>query len=420
MAKVLSILALLLAVGKFSEALDNGLVLTPPMGWLSWERFRCNTDCKNDPENCISERLFMEMAERMAKGGFKEAGYEYIISDDCWLNKSRDADGFLIPDPERFPNGIKFLSDYVHSLGLKFGIYEDIGTFTCGGFPGIAGHEKQDMQTFADWGVDYIKIDGCYKDPNTFPQVYPDVGRYINETGRPMVYSCEWPLYVNSNVTIPWVNISNTCNLWRGYGDVQDDYNSLVDIAEWYAENQDVLIPIAGPGRWNDPDMLIIGDFELSFDQQKTQMALWSVLAAPLLMSNDLRHLEPQFRRILLNRNVIAVSQDKLGIQGRRIVDSLKGNGVEVWVRPITPTAQTVDATVFSFAVLLWSRRDDGVPFAVSNPISAYGLTSKTGYFLRNLYTNQDYGFFRPTDVLTVRVNPSGVIFFKATPVIAG
>ncbi|OQV16461.1 Alpha-N-acetylgalactosaminidase [Hypsibius exemplaris] len=417
--KIIFLCTLLSAVGPFCDGLNNGLALTPPMGWLAWERFRCNVDCKNDPHNCIGEVLFLEMAEKMASGGFRDAGYEYIILDDCWMNMTRDSNGFLIADPERFPSGIPFLSDYIHSVGLKFGIYEDIGTKTCGGYPGIEGYEKQDMQTFADWGVDYVKLDGCYKDPNTFPQSYPQVGAYMNQTGRPMVYSCSWPAYISGgNNTVPWQDIADSCNLWRNYDDIQDSYASLTEIVAWFAQEQDLLIPVAGPGNWNDPDMLLVGDFGLSYDQQKTQMAIWSILAAPLIMSTDLRTLEPQYRRILLNRNVIAVNQDKLGIQGRQIITS-KDKGVEVWTRPITPTAKSGNTIVYSYAVAIWNKRDDGTPYPFSNPISQYGLTSKSGYFLRDLYTNQDYGFFLPTDLLTVKVNPSGVIFFKATPVIA-
>ncbi|ESN90211.1 hypothetical protein HELRODRAFT_182708 [Helobdella robusta] len=151
-------------------ALDNGLTRTPPMGWLSWERFRCNVDCKNDPNNCISEKLFMDMADKMASGGYKKAGYEYVIIDDCWSEKKRDQNGRLQADKNRFPSGIKKLADYIHSKGLKFGIYGDFGTLTCGGYPGSIYYLEADANTFAEWGVDYFKMDGCYAEIEQFDE----------------------------------------------------------------------------------------------------------------------------------------------------------------------------------------------------------------------------------------------------------
>ncbi|GAU99193.1 hypothetical protein RvY_10229 [Ramazzottius varieornatus] len=404
---------------QYGLGLDNGLALTPPMGWLAWERFRCNVDCKNDPQNCISESLFMEMAERMATQGYKEAGYEYVILDDCWMNKSRDEKGKLTADPERFPSGIKFLAKYVHSLGLKLGIYEDIGTLTCGGYPGIEGHEEEDMKTFAEWDIDYVKLDGCYMDAAEFGTAYPRVGQFMNKTGRSMVYSCSWPAYlIDSNETLPWKDLIQYCNLWRNYDDIQDSYDSFTNIAAWFAKKQDELIPVAGPGHWNDPDMLLVGNFGLSFEQQKAQMAIWAILAAPLIMSNDLRDIGHPYRRILLNREVIAINQDVLGIQGRQTASS-RAKGIEIWTRPVTPTTTANGATVYSYAVVIWNKRDDGTPYPYAQPISSYGLTEKKGYFIRNLYTGQDYGLLQPNDVLPLKVVPSGVVMFKATPVVA-
>jgi len=152
------LLAALLTMAGLSSALDNGLARTPPMGWLAWERFRCNTDCENDPHNCISERLFMQMADLVISDGYYDAGYRYINIDDCWLAHERDRRGKLQPDATRFPSGIKALGDYVHSKGLKFGIYEDYGNYTCAGYPGILGHLKEDADTFESWGVDYVKV----------------------------------------------------------------------------------------------------------------------------------------------------------------------------------------------------------------------------------------------------------------------
>lgn len=156
---------LLFSYFKCTFSLDNGLAKTPPMGWMAWERFRCNTDCTTDPQNCISEKLFIEMAEIMAKEGYKEAGYQYVSIDDCWLENTRDKDGRLVSDKKRFPHGIRALADFVHSKGLKLGIYEDFGTKTCAGYPGSEYFLQMDAETFADWEVDMLKLDGCYSLP---------------------------------------------------------------------------------------------------------------------------------------------------------------------------------------------------------------------------------------------------------------
>ncbi len=214
----------------------------------------------------------------MVLKGFQAAGYEYIIVDDCWLASERDEDGKLQPDPERFPSGIPALAEYVsneyahvayitrsgprfifkvHSLGLKFGIYEDYGNFTCAGYPGVLGHLETDANTFAEWGVDYVKLDGCYADEDTYAEGYPEFGRYLNETGRPIVYSCSWPAYMLDDPdSVPYDDIQETCNLWRNYGDIQDSWASVLSIIDWYGDNQDLFAGYAGPGNWNDPDMV--------------------------------------------------------------------------------------------------------------------------------------------------------------------
>ncbi|NWX70275.1 NAGAB acetylgalactosaminidase, partial [Alca torda] len=313
---------LAVALALPSVALENGLALTPPMGWLAWERFRCNVDCREDPRNCISETLFYEMADRLAEDGWRDLGYKYINIDDCWSAKQRDAAGQLVPDPERFPRGIKALADYVHARGLKLGIYGDLGILTCGGYPGTTlDRVEQDAQTFAEWGVDMLKLDGCYSSGEEQAKGYPEMARALNATGRPIVYSCSWPAYQGGlppkvNYTI----LAEVCNLWRNYDDIQDSWDSVLSILDWFFANQDVLQPVAGPGHWNDPDMLIIGNFGLSYEQSRSQMALWTVMAAPLLMSTDLHTISPSAKEILQNRLMIQINQDPLGIQGRRIV----------------------------------------------------------------------------------------------------
>lgn len=394
---------------QLSQALDNGLARTPPMGWLAWERFRCNIDCKNDPENCISEKLFMKMADLMVSEGYLEAGYNILSLDDCWLDHKRSSTGKLQSDPIRFPSGIKALADYVHSKGLYFGIYEDYGNFTCGGYPGILYHLDTDAQTFADWGVDYVKLDGCYAEPAQMDQGYPEFGALLNKTGRPMVYSCSWPDYqIEEGIKPNYTYIGSVCNLWRNFDDIDDSWESVSSIIDYYGDNQDELIPVAGPGHWNDPDMLIIGNFGLSFEESRAQMAIWSVLASPLFMSVDLRTIQPEMKAILLNKNVIAVNQDPLGIQGRRVY---KKSGIEIWVKHVLPTVKNSH----SAAVVVLNRRTDGTPAHVSTTLRDIGLDSSFGYQVKELFDGLNLGVRRPDDLLAFNVNPSGAVMVKCT-----
>ncbi|CAD7091944.1 unnamed protein product [Hermetia illucens] len=392
------------------HSLDNGLALTPPMGWMHWQRFRCITDCEKFPNECISEELFMRTADVMAAEGYADAGYEYIIIDDCWMEKARGEDGRLIADRKRFPSGIKALSDYIHAKGLKFGIYEDYGTYTCAGYPGVIGYMDIDAQTFAEWDVDYVKLDGCYADIEDMDSGYPEFGRLLNATGRPMVYSCSWPVYQEYQGKMPnYEALKEHCNLWRNWGDIDDSWDSVTSITDYFAENQDRIQPHAAPGHWNDPDMLILGNFGLSYDQSKAQMAIWAILAAPLLMSADMATISPDIKGILQNKDVIAVNQDPLGIQGIRVS---KEKNIEIWTRPITPV---YDGN-HSYAVAFVSRRTDGAPYSISSIVSEMGLKNKNGYTVTDLFDKTVQArVVEPSHSFNVRVNPSGVKFFKFT-----
>ncbi|CAG0921212.1 unnamed protein product [Notodromas monacha] len=417
-------------------ALENGLARTPPMGWLAWERFRCNTDCVNDPEHCISEHLFKTMADLVVSEGYRNVGYEYINIDDCWLARERDRRGRLQPDPIRFPSGIKALADYIHSKGLKFGIYEDYGNFTCAGYPGILGHLETDAQTFAEWDVDYIKLDGCYSHPKDMDRGYPEFGYFLNITGRPMLYSCSWPYYqLVSGMQVNYTLISEHCNLWRNFDDIQDSWDSVTRTIDYYGDNQDRIVPHAGPGHWNDPDMvLIIGNFGLSYEQCRVQMGMWAIMAAPLLMSVDLRTIKPDYKAILQNRDVIAVDQDPLGIQGKRIfkvvflseivlerhprfsavssklvADHNNDKGIEIWARPVTP----IRSNRFSYAIAFLNRRVDGTPTEVSVTLQEMGLDNPAGYAIRDLFERRDLGVLTPPQRLKVDVNPSGIVLLR-------
>lgn len=397
----------LVSCSFFAEGLDNGLARTPPMGWMTWQRFRCNTDCTSDSHNCISEKLIREQADMMVSEGYLAAGYEYIVVDDCWLDHARDnVTKRLRPDPARFPSGIRALADYVHARGLKFGIYEDYGTLTCGGFPGSLDYLQKDAQTFADWTVDYLKLDGCYSDPKTMDAGYPLMGKYLNETNRPIVYSCSWPAYqIGQNPD--YKSIARHCNMWRNYDDIDDSFQSLNQITEWFAQQQETLRRFHGPGHWNDPDMLVIGNFGLSKSQSKAQMALWSVMAAPLLMSTDLTDIEPWAKEILQNRNALAINQDSMGAMGIRFN---KVNNVQMWRKPLTKLR-----TAFVF----YAPEPYGELIKVSVQLkSGLGLIDSPLFNFYETFSGKLIGQFNYTSTFTTHVQPSGsVLAFWAEPV---
>jgi len=385
--------------------LDNGLALTPPMGWLAWERFRCNTDCEDDPVNCISERLFRNMADMLVVGGWKEVGYEYIMLDDCWSSMQRSDAGELMADPDRFPSGIKALAGYVHKLGLKIGIYADYGTATCGGYPGSLGHLETDAKTFASWDVDYVKMDGCNSDPKTMDQAFPEFGRALNATGRPMIYQCEWPLYQGGAGIIPnYTRIRESCNLWRNFYDVQDNWHNILLLTDYYGDNKDGFLQWGGPGGWNDPDMLVGGNFGLSYDQARAQLALWTVLTAPLILSVDLRTIRPEFRDLLQHRGVIKISQDPLGLPGYRVA---RKEHLDFFVRPVTP----VVGGKHSLVLVILNRWDmGGTPLKVEFNTAVLGQAdSSTEYEVFDVFESTELGQFGSQDHISVHVNPLGV-----------
>lgn len=395
----------LLALMSVTAAKDDGLVRTPPMGWMSWERFRCDLDCADDPENCISEALFRDMADRLSEDGWKELGYEYVIIDDCWMLKTRDKEGRLQADPIRFPSGMAQLASYVHDRGLKLGIYADMGTYTCMGFPGTTLDKIQiDAQTFASWGVDYLKFDGCNANPLVHMLGYPLMSMALNATGRPIVYSCSWPAYLGG--LPPLVNynlVGKFCHLWRNYYDIQDSWDSLLGITDWFFNNQDDIQPAAGPGRWNDPDMLIIGNFGLSMDQSRSQMALWAIMAAPMIMSNDLRHLDNGAKAILQNKVAIAINQDPLGIQGRRLLT--EKSHIEVYWRPLVKSAS---------ALVFLSRRTD-MPYHYHTSLGKLHY-EEGNYEAYDVFAGTTVKGLNSTTEITLSINPSGVVMWYVYP----
>ncbi len=365
----------------------NGLAQTPPMGWNSWNRFGCN----------INDATVRAMADAMASNGMKAAGYRYIVIDDCW-HGSRDADGFITANAEKFPNGIKAVADYVHAKGLKFGIYSDAGAKTCGGKPGSQGHEYQDALTYARWGVDYLKYDWCSTGVRNAEEAYALMSDAIKASGRPMVLAmCEWG---NNR---PWEWGAKIGNLWRTTADIRDAWAGR---EKWSIGMTDIvdlnerLYPYAGPGHWNDPDMLEVGNGGMTPTEYRSHFSLWAMMAAPLIAGNDIAHMDAETRAILPDREVIAVDQDPLGQQGRRIRDD---GDLEVWARPLADGSR---------AVILFNR--SAAPASISVAWPELGLTTRVKAEVRDLWAHKSLG--RKTGSFAATVAPHGVVMVKVTP----
>ncbi len=377
-------LGFLVAAGEM-RALDNGLARTPPMGWNSWNKFACN----------VSEDLIKQAADSIVSSGMKDAGYEYVVIDDCW-QVNRDAQGNVIADAKRFPSGMKAVGDYVHSKGLKFGIYSDAGTATCQNRPGGRGYEFQDARQYAAWGVDYLKYDWCNHSTQDSAASYSIMRDALKKSGRPIVFSlCEW------GSTKPWLWAGDVGNLWRSTGDIIDKWDGS---AKWgglgvvqILDLQDGLQSYAGPGHWNDPDMLEVGNGGMTTTEYRAHFSMWCLLAAPLMAGNDLRHMSAEIHDILTNKEVIAIDQDPMGRQGRRVK---RDGGLEVWARQLADGGRAVallnrtgaEATItVSWTDLgypdhvpakvrdLWAKKDLGEKSgSFSSPVASHGVVMVT------------------------------------------
>jgi alpha-galactosidase len=322
-----------------SSAFDS-LALTPPMGWNSWNPFGRN----------VSEKVIKETADAMVSTGLRDLGFRYIVIDDIWQGGRDSASGLLYPDKERFPSGMKELAKYVHDKGLKFGIYSDAGTLTCGGMPGSYGYEAKDAELFAEWGIDYLKYDYCHcpddgsmnNDYRMAVSRYKTMGDALHVTGRPVVFSiCEW------GPRSPWLWGKEVGgHLWRTSYDVGDIWDKPRNESSpiGILTSIDVMTNLgrfAGPGGWNDPDMLVIGLKNSGFirgggctyDEYRTQMSMWCMFSAPLMLGCDLRNLNDETKSIILNREIIAIDQDALGKQAFRVISR---DGIDAWQKPLT------------------------------------------------------------------------------------
>jgi len=358
-------------------AQSTNVAATPPMGWNSWNKFACD----------VSDKLIREMTDAIVSSGMKDAGYQFVNIDDCW-QVSRAADGSIVVDPDRFPSGMKPLADYVHSKGLKFGVYTDAGRMTCQKRPGSYEHEAQDIKTYASWGVDYVKIDWCYSDGLEPDVQYPKFRDAIAQSGRPIVFSiCNW------GVKAPWTWGPHTGNLWRTTGDISDKYSSMSLIGF----SQNGLEKFAGPGHWNDPDMLEVGNGGMKREEYLTHMALWAILAAPLLAGNDIRSMSEETKAILMNPEVIAVDQDAKGVQGHRVWDE---GPLEIWVKPLADGSQ---------AAGLFNRGESTLKITLD--FKAIGAPSSA--HLHDLWERKDLGTVQNS--YTVEVPKHGVVFLKVS-----
>ena len=377
----------------------NLIASTPPMGWNSWNTFGHD----------VSESVIRETADVLVSAGLKDCGYEYIVIDDCWSIKDRrDDSGDLITDPEKFPNGIRALADYVHSKGLKLGIYSDAAEKTCSGYPGSLGFEEQDANLWAAWGIDFLKYDYCNapQEQSVAMERYARMGEALRNTGREFLYSlCEWG---NQGPHLWGRKVGG--HTWRVSGDVYDSWINIW-LNTWYSIGIDVSIDIAnelheygGPGGWNDLDMLVVGlkgkgqiaGSGMSFVEYQTHMSLWCMACSPLMIGCDIRKLDPDTASLLMNREVLDVNQDVLGIPARRVKQM---GQCEIWTKPLA------DQSIAVSIINRGSRPDD-----VTIKARDIGLLD-TPKLARNLWTQEDIADFK-TD-FTQRIQPHETVLLK-------
>src|SRR6185437_3386229 len=356
---------------------QNTLAATPPMGWNSWNHFA----------ERVNDATIRDTADALVSTGLRDAGYVYLNIDDTWEGQ-RDAQGFIHPN-SKFPD-MKALADYVHSKGLKLGIYSSPGPKTCAGYEGSLGHEEQDAETYAKWGIDYLKYDWCQRPPSSVDEMkaaYTKMHNALVKTGRPIVLSlCQY----GWNKVWEW-GPSVGGNLWRTTGDISDRYAVMAEIGF----GQNGLEKFAGPGHWNDPDMLEVGNGGMTEDEYRTHFALWAILAAPLIAGNDLTRMTPYTVAILTNREVIAVDQDPLGKQGFRVAQE---GPFEVWMKPMSDGSKVVGLFNRQRTTEQMTARFDQI-----------GIRSEAT--VRDLWLKKDLGTFK--DSYSAYVPPHGVVLVR-------
>ena len=366
-----------------ASASDNGLARTPPMGWNSWNKFHYD----------INETIIKKVADSFISKGLKDAGYTYIVIDDAW-QAGRDKNGKVLADKVKFPSGIKALADYIHSKGLKFGIYTDCGDKTCGGYEGSLNHEESDAKTYAEWGVDYLKEDWCNTSGLVAQMQYKKMSAALSASGRPILFSlCEWGL------SSPWLWASNVGNMWRATADIADCWDCTAgNLLGWTVilEQSVNLAPFAGPGHWNDPDMLEVGNSGLTLTESRSHFSMWCMLAAPLIAGNDISNMNDSIKNILTAPELIAIDQDSLGLQATRIRNA---SGLQVWQKPLNDGSIAVALLNLSAAnnSMLVTWKDLG--------LEAGNAT------VRDLWRRTDLGVFKDTFKITVPTH--GIVVVK-------
>jgi alpha-galactosidase len=383
LATVAAGLVVMVANPAPARALENGLARTPPMGFNNWNFTHCGSS--------FNETQIRAVADSFVANGLRDVGYNYVNIDDCWALPQRNAQGNLVPDPARFPSGIKALADYVHARGLKFGIYTSAGTKTCNtaGFPGGLGHEQQDANLFASWGVDYLKYDNCNNQGVDAVQRYTAMRNALAATGRNIVFSiCEW----GQSTPKVWTWGAGMGNLWRTTGDISDNWSSMIS----RVHTNDDLAQYAGPGHWNDPDMLEVGNGGMTDTEYRTHFSLWAMMSAPLLIGSDIRNPSAATLNILRNTDIIALDQDLLGRQATIV--SANG-GLVVYRKPLSNG---------DFAVALLN--ETGSTATVSTTTSAIGLPGSAS--LKDLWSKQ----VRTTSgTVSASVPAHGTVVYRVT-----
>lgn len=357
----------------------EGLAQTPPLGWNSWNTF--GTD--------INEQLVKDIADKFVTLGLKDAGYEYIVLDDGWMAKERDANGNLVADPVKFPSGMKALADYIHAKGLKFGLYNCAGNKTCAGYPGSRGHEYQDAKSYASWDIDFLKYDWCDTENINPIGAYTTMGNALVAAERPVIFSiCEW------GDNEPWKWAGNIGQQWRVTGDIINCWDCEVGHGSWASNGVWKIINMrkdirkaAGPSRWNDYDMMEVGN-GMTNAEDRSHFAMWTMLTSPLIMGNDLRSATPETIKTLSNKEVIAVNQDKLGIQGFRFTNE---DDLEVWIKPLENNAWAMtfvnmkdEPVEINFD---WTKHDIG-----DDINGKYLKVKEQTYKIRDLGNHKDFG----------------------------
>jgi alpha-galactosidase len=358
----------------------ENLAPTPPMGWNSWNTF----------QTAISEQLVKDMADVLVSSGMKDAGYTYLVLDDGWMAMERNPKtGDLVPDPKKFLNGLKPVIDYVHSKGLKFGLYNCAGTKTCAGYPGTRGYEYQDARLYASLGTDYLKFDWCNAEGINAKEAYTTRSKALKTAGRPIVFSlCEW----GSNK--PWQWAEPVGQLWRTTGDIGAKFDGIIEMGNWHANGvmtivdmQDTIRKYNGPNHWNDPDMLEVGN-GLTPAENRTHFSLWAMMASPLMAGNDLRKMTADTRAVLTNGEVIAIDQDALGIQGFRQSEK---DSLQTWFKPLSngdwAVAFVNRSSQPKLVAYTWQTED------VNDAFFNKRLDTKNAtYSLRDLWLHKDAG----------------------------